>query len=44
MIRAVYDCNVILSAIGWNGWARICLKLVVQRNVFLYVTQAILTE
>jgi hypothetical protein len=22
MIRAIYDCNVILSGIGWNGSAR----------------------
>lgn len=44
MIRAVYDCNVILSGIGWNGSARLCLKLVVSRRVFLYVTDAILAE
>lgn len=44
MIRAVYDCNVILSGIGWNGSARNCLKLVAQRRVFLFVTDAILNE
>jgi putative PIN family toxin of toxin-antitoxin system len=44
MIRAVYDCNVILSGIGWNGSARNCLKLVVRRRVFLFVTDAILAE
>ena len=44
MIRAVYDCNVILSGIGWNGSARVCLKLVAHRRVFLFVTDAILTE
>lgn len=44
MIRAVYDCNVILSGIGWNGSARNCLKLVARRRVFLFVTDAILTE
>jgi putative PIN family toxin of toxin-antitoxin system len=44
MIRAVYDCNVILSGIGWNGSARNCLKLVVHRRVFIFVTDAILTE
>ena len=44
MIRAVYDCNVILSGIGWNGSARSCLKLVAQRRVFLFVTDAILAE
>ena len=44
MIRAVYDCNVILSGIGWNGSARNCLKLVARRRVFLFVTHAILAE
>ena len=44
MIRAVYDCNVILSGIGWNGSARTCLKLVAHRRVFLFVTDSILTE
>ena len=41
MIRAVYDCNVILSGIGWNGSARQCLKLVAQREVSRYVTEEI---
>jgi len=44
MIRAVYDCNVILSGIGWNGSARRCLELVARRGVFLFVTDAILNE
>ncbi len=44
MIRAVYDCNVILSGIGWNGSARKCLKLVAERRVFLFVTDEILSE
>ena len=44
MIKAVYDCNVILSGIGWNGSARQCLNLVAHRQVFLFVTDAILTE
>lgn len=44
MIRAVYDCNVVLSGIGWNGSARNCLKLVARREVFLYVTDEILAE
>jgi putative PIN family toxin of toxin-antitoxin system len=44
MIRAVYDCNVVLSGIGWNGSARNCLKLVARRRVFLFVTDAILAE
>jgi putative PIN family toxin of toxin-antitoxin system len=44
MIRAVYDCNVILSGIGWNGLARKCLKLVAERRVFLFVTDETLAE
>jgi len=44
MIRAVYDCNVILSGIGWNGSARKCLKLAAERRVFLFVTNEILAE
>ena len=44
MIRAVYDCNVIMSGIGWNGAARNCLKLVACRQVFLYITDEILAE
>ena len=44
MIRAVYDCNIILSGIGWKGSARHCLKLVARRRVFLFVTNAILAE
>lgn len=44
MTRVVFDCNVILSAIGWNGAARSCLKLVARRRVFLFVTEAILAE
>jgi putative PIN family toxin of toxin-antitoxin system len=44
MIRAVYDCNVIMSGIGWNGAARNCLKLVACRQLFLYVTEEILEE
>lgn len=44
MIRAVYDCSVVLSGIGWNGSARQCLKLVARRRVFLFVTEAILAE
>ena len=44
MIRAVYDCNVVMSGIGWNGAARQCLKLAASRQVFLYVTDEILAE
>jgi putative PIN family toxin of toxin-antitoxin system len=44
MIRAIFDCNVVLSAIGWNGSARACLKLVARRRLFLFVTREILAE
>lgn len=44
MIRAVFDCNVVLSGIGWSGSARACLKLVALRRVFLFVTVDILAE
>ena len=44
MIRVVYDCNVVLSSIGWAGSARTCLKLVARRRVFTFVTEAILAE
>ncbi|MEI7733704.1 MAG: putative toxin-antitoxin system toxin component, PIN family [Verrucomicrobiota bacterium] len=33
-----------MSGIGWNGSARNCLKLVAQRRVFLYASDAILAE
>jgi putative PIN family toxin of toxin-antitoxin system len=44
MIRVVYDCNVVLSGIGWSGSARACLKLAARRRVFPFVTGAILAE
>ena len=44
MIRAVYDCNLIFSAIGWKGAARACLKLAAERKVFLYTSREILME
>ncbi len=44
MIRAVYDCNVVLAGIGWNGMARHCLKSIARQRVFLYVTEQILAE
>lgn len=44
MIRAVFDCNVVLLGIGWSGSARACLELVARRRVFLFVTEAILAE
>jgi putative PIN family toxin of toxin-antitoxin system len=44
MMRAVYDCNVVLSGIGWNGVARECLKQIALRRVFAFATEAILEE
>lgn len=44
MIPVVFDCNVILAAIGWRGTGRLCLKLAAQRRVFMYVTEFILAE
>ena len=44
MIRTIYDCNVVLSGIGWTGSARSCLKLVAECRVFLFVTEAVLAE
>ena len=44
MSPVVFDCNVILAGIGWNGSARLCLKLVAQRRLMVCVTEAILAE
>ena len=44
MIPVVFDCNVVLAAIGWRGTARLCLKLAAQRRVALCVTEFILAE
>src|SRR5438876_12133746 len=44
MIRAVFDCNVVLAAIGWRGTARLCLKLAAERRIRLCITDAILEE
>jgi len=44
MIQVVFDCNVVMSAIGWRGTARLCLKLAAQRRIALCVTQSILAE
>ena len=44
MILAVFDCNVIISAIGWGGHPRGCLNLVAARQVTLCLTPEIWTE
>ena len=42
MIAVVFDCNVILAAVGWRGTARLCLKLAAKRRISLSVTEVIL--
>jgi putative PIN family toxin of toxin-antitoxin system len=44
MTPAVFDCNVVMAAIGWQGTARRCLKLAAQRRVALCVSGPILAE
>lgn len=44
MIYAVFDCNVIFAAIGWQGAARQCLRRAAQRQIALCVTETILAE
>ena len=44
MIVAVFDCNILVSAIGWGGHSRACLALVTGNQVKLCVTPAIWEE
>ena len=44
MILAVFDCGVLVSAIGWSGNPRSCLTLVSARQVQLCVTTAFWEE
>jgi putative PIN family toxin of toxin-antitoxin system len=44
MIRAVLDCGVLVSAIGWGGHARACLDLAASGQVTLFVTDEIWNE
>ena len=44
MIPVVFDCGVVLSAIGWTGNPRRCLYLVAQRKVRLCATLEIWEE
>ena len=44
MIRAVFDCGVLISAIGWGGNPRRCVDLVAARQADLFVTNEIWTE
>jgi hypothetical protein len=38
MIPAVFDCGVVVSALGWSGNPRFCLDLVYAGQVCLGVT------
>ena len=44
MIRAVLDCGVLVSAIGWGGHARACLDLAACGQASLFVTDEIWNE
>ena len=44
MIPVVFDCGVLLAAIGWSGNPRRCLYLVASRKVRLCVTAEIWDE
>jgi len=44
VILAVFDCNVLISAIGWGGYPRACFNLVAAGQVTLCLTPEIWTE
>ena len=44
MIRAVFDCGVLVSALGWSGNPRSCLALIHAGKARLFVTDAIWQE
>jgi putative PIN family toxin of toxin-antitoxin system len=44
MIRTVFDCGVVVSALGWSGNPRFCLDLVYAGQVILCVTTPIWEE
>ncbi len=44
MIPVVFDCGVLVSAIGWQGNARRCLSLVAHRQVRVCATTAVWDE
>ena len=44
MIRAVFDCNLLIFAIGWSGNPRACLNLAGARQVLVCVTPAVWEE
>jgi predicted nucleic acid-binding protein len=44
MIPVVFDCGVLVSAIGWNGNPRSCLILIAHRQLRLCATKTIWDE
>ena len=44
MIPVVFDCGVLLSAIGWAGNPRRCLRLVADRQIHPCVTPSVWDE
>jgi uncharacterized protein len=44
VIAAVFDCNIIVSGIGWGGLPRACLDLVFAGQVALCVTPEVWQE
>jgi len=44
MIRAVFDCSMVMSAIGWRNEAYQCLVLVARRRLRAFVTERICEE
>ena len=44
MTRAVFDCSVVMSAIGWRNEAYQCLVLVARRRARAFVTEWICEE
>ncbi len=44
MIPVVFDCGVLVSAIGWGGNPQRCLVLVANRQLRLYATPVIWDE
>lgn len=44
MIPAVFDCGVVVSALGWSGNPRFCLDLVYAGQVVLFATTEVWEE
>jgi len=44
VIPVVFDCGVLISAIGWSGNPRLCLRLVAHRQIRLCASAEIWAE